>query len=327
MGQGKSNSSHSKMKAVIILGALALVLVSGLEQNEEESQLSLSEGTLQREARDADPQSRKKGNRNQKKKKGKKGAARRKSKGRKGAGKRGAKKVRNNQNNKKRGGKNNKRRKMKKAKSGSGRQSTECLADVVTAIKGYRSAGNQKRMAMRISAWKKNMGKKKDKAATQFGDAADSLDAATGGGQSCGSGKPDSDTTDALAKLKNCSKSAAALCDNSNVNDTGAEDCKAKFEEYITAFDKCVNNPTCDCFKALTPVESSCKFNDANAAAKAAKDKCFKSDTPGSFGDCSSALKKASGKIGKCGLGVGTGPVGTTTKSARNLRRLAFAKF
>merc|ERR1712228_676677 len=237
------------------------------------------------------------------------------------------KKVRNGQNNKKRGGKNNKRRKMKKAKSGSGRQSTDCLADVVTAIKGYRSAGNQKRMAMRISAWKKNMGKKKDKAATQFGDAADSLDAATGGGQSCGSGKPDSDTTDALAKLKNCSKSDADICDNSNVNDTGAEDCKAKFEEYITAFDKCVNNPTCDCFKALTPVESSCKFNDANAAAKAAKDKCFKSDTPGSFGDCSSALKKASGKIGKCGLGVGTGPVGTTPKSARNLRRLAFAKF
>ena len=79
-----------------------------------------------------------------------------------------------------------------------------------------------------------------------------------------------------------------------------------------------MNKPTCDCFKALTPVESSCKFNDANAAAKAAKDKCFKSDTPGSFGDCSGALKKASGKIGKCGLGVGTGPVGTTTKSARN---------
>merc|ERR1712117_792794 len=252
-----------------------------------------------------------------------KGKKARKSKGKKKArkGRRTNKKVgkgRNNRrNNKKKGGK------IKK----SGRQSGDCLADVVTAIKGYRSAGNQKRMAMRISAWKKNMGKKKDKAATQFGDAADSLDAATVGGQSCGSGKPDSDTTDALAKLKNCSKSAAALCDNSNVNDTGAEDCKAKFEAYITAFDKCVNTPTCDCFKALTPVESSCKFNDANAAAKAAKDKCFKSDTPGSFGDCSSALKKASGKIGKCGLGVGTGPVGTTTKSARNLRRLAFAKF
>jgi len=311
------------MKAVIILGALALVLVSGLELNEEESQLSLSEGTLQREARDAQSGRKRRGKKGSKK--GKRNGAKRKSKGKKkkGQGRRANKKVgkgRNNRrNNKKKGG----NRKMNK----SGRQSTECLADVVTAIKGYRSAGNQKRMAMRISAWKKNMGKKKDKAATQFGDAADSLDAATGGGQSCGSGKPDSDTTDALAKLKNCSKSAAALCDNSAVNDTGAEDCKAKFEAYITAFDKCVNTPTCDCFKALTPVESSCKFNDANAAAKAAKDKCFKSDTPGSFGDCSSALKKASGKIGKCGLGVGTGPVGTTTKSARNLRRLAFAKF
>lgn len=89
-----------------------------------------------------------------------------------------------------------------------------------------------------------------------------------------------------------------------------------------------MKTPTCDCFKALTPVESSCSFKDANDAAKALKDKCFKSDTPGSFGDCSKSLKEASGKIGKCGLGVGgsTG-VGTTTKSARNLRRLAFAKF
>ena len=223
------------MKAVIILGALALVLVSGLEQNEEESQLSLSEGTLQREARDADPSRRKKGQRKGKgKRKNKKNADKRK-------GKKKARKARKNKKiNKRMKAKGRKNKKINRKKAGnrkSGRQSADCLADVVTAIKGYRSAGNQKRMAMRISAWKKNMGKKKDKAATQFGDAADSLDAATGGGQSCGSGKPDSDTTDALAKLKNCSKSAAALCDNAQVNDTGADDCKAKFEEYIKAFD------------------------------------------------------------------------------------------
>jgi len=238
-------------------------------------------------------------------------------------------KMGNKKNARKSGGKKKQSNKKRgnKRRGPAARQSTDCLADVVTAIRGYRSAGNQKRMAMRIKAWKKNMGKKKDKAATQFGDAADSLDAATGGGQSCGSGKPDSDTTDALAKLKNCSVTAAALCDDSTVNDTGADACATKFEEYITAFDACLKTPSCDCFKALTPVESSCKFNDANTAAKALKDKCFKSDTPGSFGDCSGALKKASGKIGKCGLGVGTGAVGTTTKSARNLRRLAFHKF
>merc|ERR1712117_474304 len=312
MGQSKSNSSHNKMKAVIILGALALVLVSGLEQNEEESQLSLSEGTLQREARDAQP-----GKRRNQKKKAKK--IKRKSQKNKAKKKRkGSKKGKNKRPSKK----SSKRR----GPSGA-RQSTDCLADVVTAIKGYRSAGNQKRMAMRIVAWKKNMGKKKDKAATQFEDAATSLDSATGGGKTCGSGAPDSDTTDALTKLKNCSKSAAALCDDSTVNDTGADGCKAKFEAYITAFDACVKTPTCDCFKALTPVESSCSFKDANDAAKALKDKCFKSDTPGSFGDCSKSLKEASGKIGKCGLGVGTGGPGTTTKSARNFRRLAFAKF
>merc|ERR550534_1083098 len=264
------------MKAVIILGALALVLVSGLEQNEEESQLSLSEGTLQREARDAEPGRRK----NQQKKK------------------RAQKKKRRNQKKKK--SKNKKpNKKTSKRRGPSARQSTDCLADVVTAIKGYRSAGNQKRMAMRIVAWKKNMGKKKDKAATQFEDAATSLDSATGGGKTCGSGAPDSDTTDALTKLKNCSKSAAALCDDSTVNDTGADGCKTKFEAYITAFDDCVKTPTCDCFKALTPVESSCSFKDANDAAKALKDKCFKSDTPGSFGDCSKSLKEASGKCFK----------------------------
>merc|ERR1712051_250433 len=94
---GKSNSSHSKMKAVIILGALALVLVSGLEQNEEESQLSLSEGTLQREARNADPRRRRKG-------KGKKqrGAGKGKGKKQRGAGKR---KMGNKKNARKSGGK------------------------------------------------------------------------------------------------------------------------------------------------------------------------------------------------------------------------------
>ena len=90
-----------------------------------------------------------------------------------------------------------------------------------------------------------------------------------------------------------------------------------------------MSKPTCACFQALTAVEASCSFKDANDAAKALKDKCFKSDTPGSFGDCSKALKESSGKIGKCGLGVGTtGSMGPTTKSARNLRnRMSFIKF
>merc|ERR1712111_327323 len=183
---------------------------------------------------DADPSRRKKSKKGKGKRKNKKNADKRK-------GKKKARKARKNKKiNRRMKAKGRKNKKINRKKAGnrknqSGRQSADCLADVVTAIKGYRSAGNQKRMAMRISAWKKNMGKKKDKAATQFGDAADSLDAATGGGQSCGSGKPDSDTTDALAKLKNCSKTAAALCDNAQVNDTGADDCKAKFEEYIKA--------------------------------------------------------------------------------------------
>merc|ERR1711936_1322063 len=246
------NSSHIKMKAVFILGALALVLVSGLEQIEEESQLSLADGTIQREARNIDARKkRKRGRKAKKSKKSKRGKKNRR-------GKNGGR-PRPNKGNRPKVGRNSKPR-----------QTTDCLADVVTKIKAYKKAGNEKRMAMRIQAWKKNMGKKKDKAATQFSDAASALDSATGGGASCGSGKPDKDTTDALAKLKNCSKSAAELCESSTAND----------------------------------------------AAKALKDKCFKSDTPGSFGDCSKALKESSGKVGQCGLPN----FGGTTKAARNLR-------
>ena len=227
------------MKAVIILGALALVLVSGLEQNEEESQLSLSEGTLQREARDAQPGKKRNQKKKAQKKKRKSQKKKKSMKKKKNAAKKNGAKKAGRRNRRKKGSKNKKRpsKNSSKRRGPVARQSTDCLADVVTAIKGYRSAGNQKRMAMRIVAWKKNMGKKKDKAATQFEDAATSLDSATGGGKTCGSGAPDSDTTDALTKLKNCSKSAAALCDDSTVNDTGADGCKTKFEAYITAFD------------------------------------------------------------------------------------------
>ena len=74
----------------------------------------------------------------------------------------------------------------------------------------------------------------------------------------------------------------------------------------------------------MTPVEPSCKFNDGNTAAKDLKEKCFKSDTPGSFGDCSGALKKAAGKIQKCGFGVGTTDgAGTSTKSARKPQKIS----
>merc|ERR1712110_979401 len=181
---------------------------------------------------------RKNKNKNKKSRKSKNNAKKNKKKADRRRRRKGSKKAKNQ-------GAAKKTSKRKGPGAPGARQSTDCLADVVTAIKGYRSAGNQKRMAMRIVTWKKNMGKKKDKAATQFEDAAESLDSATGGGKT---------------RLKNCSKSAAALCDDSTVNDTGADGCKTKFEAYITAFDDCVKTPPCDCFKALTPVESSCSF-------------------------------------------------------------------
>merc|ERR1712137_1281123 len=198
-----------------------------------------------REARDAEPgrrknnQAKKKRKNNQTKKKRKNQKKKKSMKSKNNANKNKKKADRRKRRKGSKKGKNKRPNKKSSKRKGPGsRQSTDCLADVVTAIKGYRSARNQKRMAMRIVAWKKNMGKKKDKAATQFEDAATSLDSATGGGKTCGSGAPDSDT-------------AAALCDDSTVNDTGADGCKTKFEAYITAFDDCVKTPTGDCFKSL----------------------------------------------------------------------------
>ena len=84
--------------------------------------------------------------------------------------KRGSKRRGSKKNVQKSGGKN----KQKEKKRGSKRKGSKdkafsarqgCLTDVVDAIRAYRSAVNQKRMAMRIIGWKNNMGKKKDKAA------------------------------------------------------------------------------------------------------------------------------------------------------------------
>merc|ERR1739838_728158 len=110
----KSNSSHSKMKAVIILGALALVLVSGLEQNEEESPLSHSEGTLQREARDALAGKRRKSQR----KGGKKNVRKSDGKKEQKTKKRGSKRRGSKKNVRKSEGINKKKTKKKKKKRG-----------------------------------------------------------------------------------------------------------------------------------------------------------------------------------------------------------------
>ena len=113
----------------------------------------------------------------------------------------------------------------------------DCLTDVVAKIKVYKKAGNQLRMAKRIASWKKVMDKKKEKASSNFTDAAEAMEAATGGGASCNGAAPDADVAADLAKLKNCSVSAAALCDSAMINDSNIESCKTNFEAFTAAFD------------------------------------------------------------------------------------------
>ena len=113
----------------------------------------------------------------------------------------------------------------------------DCLTDVVAEIKVYKNAGNQLRMAKRIASWKKVMDKKKEKASSNFTDAAEAMEAATGGGASCNGAAPDADVAADLAKLKNCSVSAAALCDSAMINDSNIDSCKTNFEAFTTAFD------------------------------------------------------------------------------------------
>ena len=131
-----------------------------------------------------------------------------------------------------------KQKRTKKMKSGQGR--TECLAEVVQAIKNYKKAQSQYRQGNRIISWKTNMDKKKEKAADQFKNASDALDSATGGGMSCNGGSPDSEAAEAQAVLKNCSTTAAMKCDSAaitNLDSSKLETCKTQTKSYMEAFD------------------------------------------------------------------------------------------
>lgn len=197
--------------------------------------------------------------------------------------------------------------------------SSDCLSDVIQTIKDYKKAANHLRMAKRVSSWTEQMGKKKTKAASSFQDGLDALDSATGGGASCNGGAADANATEALNTLKNCSKTAAALCDSATLNTSNVDACKTSLQAQIDAFDACLKTGTCDCFKAVPAFDTSCtSIKDLNTAAKTAKTKCNSPNEAGSFGACSKALKGAAAQVGKCRPGGGA--TTTTTKSARALR-------
>ena len=203
---------------------------------------------LQREAREAEARKKKKnGNKDGRKKK--KNPSRKGNKaGRKhNGGKGNAKKNKGNGDGRKRRrgrGKKNKNSKSRgkkprgrKTPSDQRQNSTDCLSDVIQTIKDYKKAANHLRMAKRVSSWTEQMGKKKTKAASSFQDGLDALDSATGGGASCNGGAADANATEALNTLKNCSKTAAALCDSATLNTSNVDACKTSLQAQIDAFD------------------------------------------------------------------------------------------
>ena len=210
------------MRVVFVLAVLAVVLVAGLEEREEQAVASLEQAdTLQREARDARRRRKGKGL----KKKGKNNGRRRKQRRRKLS---------------KKGKKGANRKGMRGQARKEERQTTDCLADVVLAVKNYKKAQTQLRQGNRIKSWKKNMDSKKGKAADQFKNASDAMETATGGGKSCNGGAADSEATSAQAILKNCSVTAAMKCDAAMItgyNSTKIEACATTTKDYVKAFD------------------------------------------------------------------------------------------
>ena len=204
---------------------------------------------LQREAREAEARKKKKnGNNDGRKKKknpsrkgnkagrkhnGGKGNAKKNEENGRRAGRRNGKKKKNNGNQKRRG----KKLRGRKTSSDQRQNSTDCLSDVIQTIKDYKKAANHLRMAKRVSSWTEQMGKKKTKAASSFQDGLDALDSATGGGASCNGGAADANATEALNTLKNCSKTAAALCDSATLNTSNVDSCKTSLQAQIDAFD------------------------------------------------------------------------------------------
>jgi len=294
------------MRVVLLLTVLAVVIVAGMEERGGEA-LSSREDILQREARDA----RKTGMRRKMRKtrqKGKRNKAARKGITRKAGNKRGGNQRRQQSRSQRR----------QQARSQGARQ-TDCLADVVQAIKNYKKAQTQYRQANRIKGWMENMDNKKVKAADQFKNASDALEAATGGGMSCNGGEPDTEATEAQAILKNCSMTAAEKCDSGKITDlnsTKIAECKTATNNYVALFDECIKTGTCDCFTGLPTFDKDmCNMTSTYASAKASKLSCNSPKEAGSFGACSKKQKMSGELVGKCAQTCDT-PM-TTTKMMR----------
>jgi len=298
------------MKSIVFLGAFALLIILTLGDVPQESSQDVAEasefGLLDREAREAGRKKRKgnkrnkKGKRNGKKLRGRK----RKNKGKgkaKGNGKQGRK------GNSKGKGSNKKPRNNQRQTS-----DTVPAADVKAVFAEYRKGTNRLRQVKRIVKWISQIEKKEAKAGTEFAAAAKALDEATNNGADCDGALANSTVKADVLELNNCSVSAKDACSPSNyakVNQSEATNCIEILEFSVNSTKAWLSDPKTSTYPPVYPDQTCVDFaKDKEPIVKTARENCIGTGTTGSFGQCSSILKKAAGLIKTCGKIEPNGP-------------------
>merc|ERR1712131_1464 len=313
------------MKSIVFLGAFALFIILALGDVPQESSQDLAEasefGLLEREAREAGRKKRKgnkrnkKGKRNGKKLRGRKRKNKGKGKGKaKGNGKQG------------RGRKGNGKGKSSNKKPRNNQPQTSDTvpaADVSTVFAEYRKGTNRLRQVKRIVKWISQLEKKKTKAATEFAEAAKALDEATNTGSDCDGALANNTVKADVLELNNCSASAQALCTPpANVSDSVAKNCVDILELSVNSTKAWLSDPKTSTFPPVYPDPTCVAFaKDKESIVKTAREDCIGTTKTGSFGQCSSILKKAAGLIKSCGKIEPNGPsqfVATSAPSGRH---------
>jgi len=322
------------MKSIVFLGAFALLIILALGDVPQESSQDVAEasefGLLDREAREAGRKKRKgnkrnkKGKRNGKKLRGRKRKNKGKGKGKaKGKGKQGTGRKGNSKGNGKGKGSNKKPRNNQRQTS-----DTVPAADVAAVFAEYRKGTNRLRQVKRIVKWISQIEKKEAKAGTEFAAAAKALDEATNNGADCNGALANTTVKLTVLELNNCSVSAKAACAPPPVNESEAKNCIDILELSVNSTKDWLSDPKTSTFPPVYPDPTCVAFaKDKESIVKTAREDCIGTNKVGSFGACSSVLKKAAGLIKDCGKIEPNGPPGAAVATSAPSGRHRIFKF
>jgi len=314
------------MKSIVFLGAFALLIILTLGDVPQESSQDVAEasefGLLDREAREAGRKKRKgnkrnkKGKRNGKKLRGRKRKNKGKGKGKaKGKGKQGTGRKGNSKGNGKGKGSNKKPRNNQRQTS-----DTVPAADVAAVFAEYRKGTNRLRQVKRIVKWISQIEKKEAKAGTEFAEAAKALDEATNNGADCDGALANSTVKADVLELNNCTASANSSCapkNYANVSESEAKNCVDILELSVNSTKAWLSDPKTSTFPPVYPDPTCVAFaKDKESIVKTAREDCIGTTKTGSFGQCSSILKKAAGLIKDCGKIEPNGPPGAAVATS-----------